>query len=352
MTHLKPTHPVTVTLSFLLALGCSSHVEVAQNTGGAPVIGATGGHPQTDGGTSATNGGAGGTVFHTGGTWPTSPTGGAWAGGSQATGGKAAGTGGAVATGGTVSCDQLQSAAQTAFMSFVAANQGCSIDADCVYQGGFAMCVDAGCIALNAAAVSAAASVATQACAPSDANNCYDPYHGCPAAFAACVQGTCTAQIGGAGGSGSGGANATGGKGVAGNDTGGAAATGGTDQGTGGAANGYPNPGCTYGADQTCNDDPSVSAIWGQCDQNGYCTCNSGYVINPATGKCNTYDQTVCYSPTQNIDKAYVDRAFGCNCNPTTDTVPWCGIDSQGLRVRLYCTAAGEWQSEDTSACN
>lgn len=276
------------------------------------------------------------------------------------TGGATAWAGGVVGTGGTVSCDQLQSAAQTTFWSFVAANQACSIDADCVYQGGFAMCVDAGCIALNAAAVSAAASVATQACAPSDANNCYDPYHGCPAAFAACVQGTCTAQIGGAGGSGAGGAPGTGGKAAG---AGGAYVTGGATgaltggaYATGGATNGYPSPGCTYGADQTCNDDQTDSGIMGQCDQSGYCTCNSPYVINPATGKCNTYDQTVCYSPTQNIDKAYVDRAFGCKCNPATDTVPWCGIDSQGLRVRLVCdvgdSGTAMWQSGDTTACN
>ncbi len=91
-----------------------------------------------------------------------------------------------------------------------------------------------------------------------------------------------------------------------------------------------------------CNSDPSY------CDP-ACCVCNTGYVVNPNTGKCNTYDQTVCYSPTQNIDKAYVDRAFGCKCDPTTST-PYCGIDSSGLLVYMACKG-GMWQSGNTAYC-
>jgi hypothetical protein len=42
---------------------------------------------------------------------------------------------------------------------------------------------------------------------------------------------------------------------------------------------------CTPGMDQTCNDNLSVSSLWGKCNQDGTCTCNSGFVINPSTGK-------------------------------------------------------------------
>jgi hypothetical protein len=123
---------------------------------------------------------------------------------------------------------------------------------------------------------------------------------------------------------------------------------GGYNVGTGG---GNSLPSCTPGADQTCNDDPTISALWGHCEADAWCTCNGDLVVNPSTGKCNTYDQTVCYSPTQLIDKAYVDRAFGCTCNYVSSP-PFCGIDSSGLRVYLECTSDNTWQSGSTSNCN
>jgi hypothetical protein len=43
---------------------------------------------------------------------------------------------------------------------------------------------------------------------------------------------------------------------------------------------------CTPGADQTCNDDPRVSSLWGACDNNGLCSCKDGFSVNPATGRC------------------------------------------------------------------
>ena len=42
---------------------------------------------------------------------------------------------------------------------------------------------------------------------------------------------------------------------------------------------------CTVGMDQTCNDDPALSAVYGQCLDGGHCFCN-GYELNPDTGKC------------------------------------------------------------------
>jgi hypothetical protein len=42
---------------------------------------------------------------------------------------------------------------------------------------------------------------------------------------------------------------------------------------------------CTPGADQTCNDNPVVSSLWGHCEV-GVCFCKEGRSINPATGRC------------------------------------------------------------------
>jgi hypothetical protein len=43
---------------------------------------------------------------------------------------------------------------------------------------------------------------------------------------------------------------------------------------------------CTPGADQTCNDDPSVSALEGTCHRLGFCECNEGYSLNWNTNRC------------------------------------------------------------------
>ena len=42
---------------------------------------------------------------------------------------------------------------------------------------------------------------------------------------------------------------------------------------------------CTFGADQTCNEDPRVSAIWGHCTEHGTCECNAGFELGPS-GYC------------------------------------------------------------------
>jgi hypothetical protein len=42
---------------------------------------------------------------------------------------------------------------------------------------------------------------------------------------------------------------------------------------------------CTLGADQTCNADPAVSALWGRCTELGVCECQDGFELNPS-GRC------------------------------------------------------------------
>ena len=105
---------------------------------------------------------------------------------------------------------------------------------------------------------------------------------------------------------------------------------------------------CTPGADQTCNDNATASTIVGHCEADGSCSCGNNYFVW-ASGKCKSQEEASCYSPTQNIDKAYVDRAFGCNCNSTTST-SYCGIDSSGLLVYMACKN-GKWQSGNTGFC-
>ncbi len=43
---------------------------------------------------------------------------------------------------------------------------------------------------------------------------------------------------------------------------------------------------CTLGADQSCNDDPSVSALWGRCTELGVCECNAGFERSPTSDLC------------------------------------------------------------------
>ncbi|HMJ10144.1 MAG TPA: hypothetical protein VK524_02000 [Polyangiaceae bacterium] len=43
---------------------------------------------------------------------------------------------------------------------------------------------------------------------------------------------------------------------------------------------------CSFGADQTCNDDPKVSALWGHCTELGVCECQSGFELSPISKRC------------------------------------------------------------------
>jgi len=43
---------------------------------------------------------------------------------------------------------------------------------------------------------------------------------------------------------------------------------------------------CTFGADQTCNEDKSVSTLWGYCTSLGVCECNHGFEVSPSTHRC------------------------------------------------------------------
>jgi hypothetical protein len=74
------------------------------------------------------------------------------------------------------------------------------------------------------------------------------------------------------------------------------------------------------GMDQTCNDDPSISALWGTCQGHGTCTCNSGFVINPVTGRC--------ARPSALCSGSYL--ACGCGCCGGTSPALACYYPSAG----------------------
>ena len=43
---------------------------------------------------------------------------------------------------------------------------------------------------------------------------------------------------------------------------------------------------CQVGMDQSCNDNPSISSLHGECQADGTCTCKNPFQKNPATGRC------------------------------------------------------------------
>lgn len=63
----------------------------------------------------------------------------------------------------------------------------------------------------------------------------------------------------------------------------------GSDDGGGTGAQDAGHAACTPGADQSCNDDESISALLGQCvvtAGRAGCVCTAPHVLNPATGRC------------------------------------------------------------------
>jgi hypothetical protein len=360
MTHLIPTRSLTQTLCLLITVGCSSRIDVAKGSAGGNT--GLGGSTSVAGGDTGI-GGAGGTSGNTG----------------------------IVGTGVTGGAGPGCTATPTCPSGFVQVDP--SACGNCYYINYFPVdscdaptyCQkpDAGPLACGSMSTCPAGYTAVFSCDSNTGNcewhmilGCSDG-HFCSNAGGGGTGGSWStgggANTGGGGANTGGGGANTGGKSATGGwlgvdggapPAGGMAATGGfnTDVGgqggttgtggksaTGGKSSTSP-PVCTPGQDQTCNDDLTVSMLWGHCDDPHRCSCNSGYVVNTNTGKCNTPPGVACYSPKQNIDKAYVDRAFGCACNNSKDT-PFCGIDSSGLVIYLSCEATGAWQSGSTSSC-
>ena len=341
MTHLIPTRSLAQTLCLLLAVGCSSRIDVAKdNTGGKAGVG---------GGTSATGGSAatGGSDF-------------------TGTGGSLGTDGGALTTGGKEPTGGANTGGYGPISSSVGGTGYC-IGSNCGtggnHQGG------------NPS--SYCCSTCAMVCPATGGANTGGYFTGTGGPISSSVGGTgycigcgtggtgyCTGNNCGTGGNHQGGNPSTDWCGLAagmcpatgGNPAGGSyssSGAGGNPAGGSYNTNGVASYACTPGADQTCNDDPNASALWGHCVDGGdssWCNCNDGYVVNWNTGKCNTQAGVSCYSPKQNLNLAYVDRAFGCACDSSKNS-PFCGLDSSNLVVYLECTN-GAWQSGSTGNCN
>jgi hypothetical protein len=54
----------------------------------------------------------------------------------------------------------------------------------------------------------------------------------------------------------------------------------------GGSPTALPSAVCTPGADQTCNDDLTISSLHGRCNPDSTCTCGQSFAKSSSTGKC------------------------------------------------------------------
>jgi hypothetical protein len=86
---------------------------------------------------------------------------------------------------------------------------------------------------------------------------------------------------------------------------------------------------CTPGADQTCNDDPRVSALLGTCDPAGQCVCSDGASINPPTGRCRSGNTCVAAAADDWAFRMTFD-ASDCAARTAT-TCPNAAFDARAL---------------------
>jgi hypothetical protein len=82
---------------------------------------------------------------------------------------------------------------------------------------------------------------------------------------------------------------------------------------------------CTVGQDWTCNDDPAMQALAGTCLSGGVCKCNSGFVINPSTGRCMLQPGDAGCSPDCRVTNCAPPNGLcptqdSIACDPTTGT--------------------------------
>jgi len=117
-------------------------------------------------------------------------------------------------------------------------------------------------------------------------------------------------------------------------------ATTGAGATTGSSTTSSTDPGvCVFGMDQTCNDDLSVSAVWGTCQEDGTCTCNPGFEVNPSTGHCRPMSDggaPNCGDQTCKDNEFCVERVHSQDAGPVPST--WqCQIYFQCMEHTCPC---------------
>jgi hypothetical protein len=112
-------------------------------------------------------------------------------------------------------------------------------------------------------------------------------------------------------------------------------------------------PVCTPGANQTCNDNPAISSIWGTCIDGDTCVCNTGYVVNPSTGRCmlapkrdaSASDDGAAVCPGEydacGCGCCGAPRAMACYYPTAGDTLEAIMAEDEAKRSSIDCTSAG-----------
>lgn len=96
-----------------------------------------------------------------------------------------------------------------------------------------------------------------------------------------------------------------------------------------------------------CNDDPNSAAVMGTCQADGTCKCNSGYVLNPSTGRCRypTRDGSVAPDALANLCTGAYDSCQ-CSCCGTIGRGMKCYYPTLGESVATLAAADQErWAS-------
>ncbi|MGC4118798.1 MAG: hypothetical protein QM765_30400 [Myxococcales bacterium] len=83
---------------------------------------------------------------------------------------------------------------------------------------------------------------------------------------------------------------------------------------TSGSCAGVPQGVCTFGQDQTCNDDLIVPSILGVCSRDGTCTCSSGTSLNSATGRCMICASNCATPPSACFEQSGTIGGPNCQC--------------------------------------
>jgi hypothetical protein len=119
-----------------------------------------------------------------------------------------------------------------------------------------------------------------------------------------------------------------------------AARDGGADLATGCLADG--------GFPPACNDDPNSEAVMGTCQPDGTCKCNSGYVLNPSTGRCRYPPRDGSPGDTDalaNLCTGAYDSCM-CSCCGTIGRAMMCYYPTLGESVATLAAADQErWAS-------
>jgi hypothetical protein len=79
------------------------------------------------------------------------------------------------------------------------------------------------------------------------------------------------------------------------------------------------------------------------CADDGHCAVRKHETLHGM-------ESTSCYSPSQNLDRAYDDGAEGCDC-PFHIARGTCRQDSMGRFVGLLCGEQGYWRAVNDGPC-